>query len=250
MIAVSGVGAGKGFSTLAIDMIPSIDFIDKTQCFPRYFWDKQGHRQDNIPETALRDFRAHYQNPKISGDDIFHYVYGILHSTSYRERFAADLKKELPRIPFAPDFKTFRDAGRKLASLHLNYETVPEYNLQLTLDHKAVMPQLALTAKDYRVKKMRWAAKDDKTRIIINERLQLAGVPEEALRYVVNGRSALDWIIERYQIKTDRDSGIQNDPNEWDLKQPDYIIKHLRRVTHVSVESTKIVDALAKLDIL
>ena len=244
VIVVSGVGAGKDFSALIADCVPNLHYLDTGQCFPRYFWDKQGQRQDNIPETALRDFRAHYQNPKISGDDIFHYVYGILHSTSYRERFAADLKKELPRIPFAPDFKTFRDAGRKLASLHLNYETVPEYNLQLTLDHKAVMPQLALTARDYRVKKMRWAAKDDKTRIIINERLQLAGVPEEALRYVVNGRSALDWIIERYQIKTDRDSGIQNDPNEWDLKQSDYIIKHLRRVTHVSVESTKIIETL------
>ena len=244
VIAVSGIGAGKDFSVLMSNTLIDIQLVFNGQCFPRYFWDKQGHRQDNIPETALRDFRAHYQNPKISGDDIFHYVYGILHSTSYRERFAADLKKELPRIPFAPDFKTFRDAGRKLASLHLNYETVPEYNLQLTLDHKAVMPQLALTARDYRVKKMRWAAKDDKTRIIINERLQLAGVPEEALRYVVNGRSALDWIIERYQIKTDRDSGIQNDPNEWDLREPDYIIKHLRRVTHVSVESTKIIEVL------
>ena len=139
---------------------------------------------------------------------------------------------------------------KKLAALHLNYETTKEYPLELRLDNKAVMPDIALMAKDYRVKKMRWVAKDNKTRIIINERLQLAAVPPEALDYVVNGRSALDWVLERYQVKKDAASGIVNDPNAWNLAEPDYIIGHLRRITHISIETTEIIAGLKALKIL
>ena len=250
VIAVSGVGASKDFSTLISNTLLDIQVMFNGQCFPRYFWDSQGDKQDNITNFALKTFRAHYNNPRITRDDIFHYVYGLLHAPAYRERFAADLKKELPRIPLAPDFKPFRDAGKKLAALHLNYETATEYPLELMLDHKRVMPDIALTAKDYEVKRMRWLSKNDKTRIIVNERLQLAAVPSEALDYVVNGRSALDWVLERYQLKRDTASEIINDPNTWNRAEPDYIIRHLRRVAHVSVETTKILNELASLKIL
>ena len=251
VIAVTGVGAGAGFSCLIADCVPCLDFIEKSQCFPRWTFDPDGsNRQDNIPNEAVSRFRTHYADDTITGDDIFDYVYGILHAPDYRTRFANDLTKELPRIPLAPDFWAFASAGKQLADLHLNYETGDEYRLNMLVDGAIALGDILLDEGDYHVKKMSWASKGDKTAIRYNNRITLSGIPADALRYVVSGKPALDWVIDRYCIKTDKASGITNDANDWIVEQiargngPDALIHLIQRVTYLSVETMKIVDNL------
>ena len=188
----------------------------------------------------------------LTKEDIFYYVYGILHSPCYKTRFASDLKKQLPRIPMVDDFWTFSKAGRALAELHLNYEIGKMYplteqsrNLQI-----ADSPQSKDCGSVYRVTKMKFPSKTDKSRIIYNDTLTLAGIPAEAYRYVVNGRSAIEWIMERYQISTHKDSGIVNDPNDWCKEQGNdrYIVDLVKRVVYLSVESVKIIDGLPEVE--
>jgi predicted helicase len=195
---------------------------------------------------------------KVTKEDIFYYVYGVLHSPEYRTRFAADLKKMLPRIPLtkeAKDFKAFEGAGRKLAEWHLNYETVPTWPVEEIHD------KLDLGLEEtYKVSKMTFArptaeqkaagAKWDKTRIIYNSHLTISKIPLEAYDYVVNGKPAIEWIIERYQVTRDKDSGIVNDPNDWcrEHGQPRYIVDLIGRVVRVSVETMKIVKTLPALN--
>lgn len=203
-----------------------------------------GDRLDNISDTALRTFRHHYKDDAITKDDIFDYVYGILHSPSYREQFANDLSKMLPRIPFAPDFYAFAEAGAVLASLHLNYETCeryPDLNVEprkqdLFWEKKPEHFLLGTRA-------MRFADKETKTTLIINEHVQVSGIPAEAHHYVVNGRTPLEWFINRYKITTDKKSGIRNDPNGW-FENPRDLITAIERIVYVSVESTRIIEGL------
>jgi predicted helicase len=252
VIAVTGVGAQtSGFSCLIADCVPNLHFIHSGQCFPRWTFDEDGsNRQDNIPNEAVSRFRTHYADDTITGDDIFDYVYGILHAPDYRTKFANDLTKELPRIPLAPDFRAFATAGKQLADLHLNYETGDEYRLNMLVDGAIALGDLLLDEGDYHVKKMSWASKGDKTAIRYNNRITLSGFPEDALRYVVSGKSALDWVIDRYCFKTDKPSGITNDANDWIIEQiakgegPDALIRLIQRVTYLSVETMKIVDDL------
>ncbi len=175
----------------------------------------------------------------------------MLHSPEYKSRFEGDLKKQLPRIPFANDFRAFSTAGRELADWHLNYETVEPY----PLSHAGELPlgEAAL----YRVQKMAWARKrvdgklvEDKTTLIYNSRISLTGIPPEALEYVVNGKCALDWVMERYAVTTDKDSGIVNDPNDWAAEHddPTYIFNLVKRVVRVSVETMRIVKVLPPLN--
>lgn len=196
-------------------------------------------RVDNITDWALATFREHYADAGITKDAIFDYVYGILHAPAYRERFANDLSKALPRIPFAPDFHAFAAAGRDLAALHLGYETVPEYPLE-------VVPTGVdrLESHHYRLTKRAMRFADNaKTVLIVNDHVRLAGIPPEAHDYVVNGRSPLGWFIDRYRIKQDKNSGIVNDPNGW-FEQPEDIVPAIRRIVHVSVETARIVAGL------
>ncbi len=203
-----------------------------------------GGRIDNISDTALRAFRNHYEDDAITKDDIFDYVYGILHAPSYREQFANDLSKMLPRIPFAPDFYAFAEAGAVLASLHLNYETCERYP---DLKVEPVKPSLLWEEKPEHfllgTRAMRFADKNTKDILIINEHVQLTGIPPEAHRYVVNGRTPLEWFINRYKIKKDKNSGIINDPNGW-FENPRDLITAIERIIYVSVESTKIIEGL------
>ncbi len=184
----------------------------------------------------------------ISKEDLFYYVYGILHSPEYRERYADNLSKELPRIPAvkkAANFWAFSKAGRALADLHLNYETVEPYSL--TIEVKG-----ALTNADYRVEKMKFAKKGDKTTVIYNQRITLKGIPEAAWDYMVNGKAALDWVMERQSVKTDKASGIVNDANDWateTMGNPKYPMELFQRVLTVSLETMKIVKALPPLEI-
>jgi len=265
VISSTGVADRKGYSALVTDHVPNMHLTDTGQCFPLYWYEKvdadaapQGEmfaaadapdadgyiRRDAITDWALEAFRAHYGDATISKEDIFWYAYGILHSPEYKQRFAADLKKMLPRIPFAGDFRAFSDAGRKLGEWHLNYEAVEPF--PLSEDCKRLVMEL----DDYRVMKMTFgkkAGKPDKSVIAYNPHLTLRDIPLEAYDYVVNGKPAIEWIMERYQVTTDKSSGIKNDPNEWS-DDPRYIVDLLKRIVRVSVESVRIVRALPALN--
>lgn len=214
-------------------------------------------RRDAITDAILKKFREAY-GKDLSKEDIFYYVYGVLHSPEYRTRFAVDLKKMLPRIPLTKepkDFKAFSESGRKLTEWHLNYETVATWPVEEIHDKL----ELGL-AETYKVVKMTFArptaeqktagAKWDKTRIIYNSHLTISKIPPEAYEYVVNGKPAIEWIIERYQVSRDKDSGIVNDPNDWctEHKQPRYIVDLIGRVVRVSMETMKIVKKLPALN--
>jgi predicted helicase len=207
-----------------------------TQCFPFYTYDKDGtNRQENITDWALETFRNQYQDQTITKWDIFHYTYAVLHHPHYRQRYAANLKRELPRIPFAPEFWPFAIAGKRLAEIHTNYEQQPEYRLK-HLENKDI-------PIDWRVEKMR--LNKDKTQIKYNEFLTLTGIPSEVFEYRLGNRSALDWIIDQYQIKTDKRSGIINDPNR--LDDEEYIVRLIKQVVTISLETVQIVKNLPDL---
>jgi predicted helicase len=192
---------------------------------------------------VLQDFRTHYQAAKISKQDIFYYVYGVLHSPEYKQRFASDLKKMLPRIPLVQDFWAFSQAGRELADWHIHYETIEPYPLTENVP-------LLETPDTYRVQKMQFAKKGkevDKTTLVYNSQISLNGIPLETYDYIVNGKPALEWIIERYAITTDKDSGITNNPNHWS-DNPRYIIDLVKRIVRVSVETVRIVKNLPALN--
>ncbi len=184
-------------------------------------------------------FRAHYGEEAITKDEIFFYVYGILHAPEYGNRFANDLSKGLPRIPFASDIKGFAEAGRKLADLHLNYETGPEYPLEAVAANGG---QLASDHHRITERQMKWLD-HERTTLKVNEHLHLSGFPPETHEYVVNGRSPVGWFIDRYRIKKDRSSGIVNDPNGW-FERPEDLVTAFRRIVHVSVETVRIVKGL------
>ena len=209
-----------------------------SQCFPFYTYDEDGgNRRENITDWALAQFRAHYRDDTITKWDIFHYVYGLLHHPGYRERYQANLKRELPRIPFAPDFRAFAAAGARLAQLHVGYEEQPEYPLT-----QVETPDMTL---DWRVEKMRLSK--DKTQLRYNGFLTLDGIPGEAFDYRLGNRSALEWVIDQYRVKTDKRSGIVNDPNR--AADPQYILRLIGKVISVSLETVKIVESLPELGI-
>ena len=250
-ICVPGVGSTKRFSALMVDTMPDLELISKGQCFPRYrYVDRSDTPRDlydrpkvesidNISDTAIDAFRVHYNDNTITKDAIFEYVYGILHVSGYRERFANDLAKELPRIPMAPDFSTFAEAGRALAELHLNYETCDQYPLEVAFVHSGE-PR----PEHFRIGERAMRFDDDeKTVLRINEHVSLRGIPDAAHRYQVNGRTPLEWFIDRYRITRDKESGIVNDPNGW-FDDPRDLVAAFRRIVHVSVETTRIVEGL------
>ena len=238
VICVSGLGSNKPFQSLVATMIPCFDMLEKTQCFPFYTYDEDGsNRRENITDWALDCYRAHYRDDAISKWDIFHYVYGLLHHPAYSERYQANLKRDLPRIPFAPDFGAFAAAGARLAQLHVGYEEQPRYRLR-----QLETPDMPL---DWRVEKMRLSK--DKTQITYNGFLTLDGIPAEAFAYRLGNRSALDWVIDQYRVKTDKRSGIVNDPNRAD--EPEYIVDLIGKVISVSLETVKIVAGLPELGV-
>ena len=261
VICVPSKGLKNPFSALITNTMTDLNFCEAgAQCFPRWRYprpadasnttgtfqgfDEAPERIDNISDTALRSFREHYRDDSITKDDIFDYIYGILHAPSYRDQFANDLSKMIPRIPFAPDFRAFAEAGQRLADLHLNYETCEQYP---DLKVEPITPSLLWEEKPEHfllgTRAMRFADKETKTTLTINEHVCLSGIPEEAHRYVVNGRTPLEWFIDRYKIKKDTDSGILNDPNGW-FENPRDLITAIARIVHISVESTKIIEGL------
>ncbi|MGH3692582.1 MAG: DEAD/DEAH box helicase [Pseudonocardiaceae bacterium] len=262
-----GAGSAVPFSVLMIDSLPDLHVTGAGsggQFFPRYTYEQSTdeldlfndgtadayRRLDNITDEILIDYRDTY-GPPIGKDDIFYYVYALLHSLDYRIEFAADLRKMLPRIPKVPtvqDFAAFAEAGQKLADLHLGYESVELYPLAEITKHGA-----GATGGDfYRVQKMTFGKTGrvpDRSTIIYNSNITLTGIPSEAYDYTLGSRSAIEWIMERYQVKTDKASGIVNDPNDWatETSDPRYILDLLKRTVTVSVETMKILKDLPSL---
>ena len=213
--------------------IPNLLPQSGSQCFPFYTYDEDGsNRRENITDWSLAQFRAHYKDESISKWEIFHYVYGLLHQPAYRERYQANLKRDLPRLPFAPDFRAFASAGARLAEIHVGYETLAAYPLQVK-----ETPGQPIS---WRVEKMRLSK--DKTQLRYNDFLTLEGIPAQAFAYRLGNRSALEWIIDQYRVKTDKRSGIVNDPNRAD--EPQYIVDLVGRVVAVSLETVEIVEGL------
>ena len=251
-ICVPGIGSTKPFSTLVVDTMPDLHFVAFGQCFPRYRFERVSGappsalfgetglgRRDNISDATVQRFREHYRDEEINGDAIFDYVYGVLHAPVYRERFANDLAKELPRVPLAPDFHTFASAGRELAVLHLGYESCDEYPLELTFTGSGEP-----AAKHFRLGRQAMRFADSgRSELMVNEFIRLCGVPAAAHRYEVNGRTPLGWFMDRYRIAEDKKSGIVNDPNQW-FDDPRDLIPVIRRIVHLSVETTRIVEVL------
>ncbi len=241
VICVSGPGHDV-FRNLIANRIVELKFSNSsnggTQCFPFYTYDEDGdNRRENITDWALDRFRSNYRDDTITKWNIFHYVYGLLHHPLYHERYQANLKRELPRIPFAPDFRGFAEAGARLARLHVGYEEQPEYRLR-----QVETPDVPL---DWRVEKMRLTS--DKTQLRYNDFLTLDGLPAEAFEYRLGNRSALEWVIDQYRVTTDRRSGIVNDPNRPD--DPQYIVRLIGKVISVSLETVKIVEGLPELGV-
>ena len=241
-IVASAVGFRAPYSALAVSRIPELHLCASTdgfQSFPFYAYDEDGNnRRENITDWALEEFRKHYNDPSITKWDIFHYTYALLHSPEYRERYAANLKRELPRIPYAPDFRAFATAGKKLADLHVNYEQQPEYPLERIQNPNA-------KGLSFRVEKMRLGR--DKSSLFYNDLFTLSGIPPETYEYRLGNRSALEWVIDQYQLSTDKRSGITNDPNRED--DPEYILRLIGQVIDVSLETVKITKGLPSLGI-
>lgn len=208
--------------------------VEQERAFPLALYAANGReREDNITDWALEQFRKHYKDKKIDKWAIFYYVYGLLHHPGYRERFADNLKRELPRIPFAPDFREFAEAGKKLAKLHLDYEQLKPWDLDFVETEDVPL--------SYRVDdKMRLSK--DKIIVTVNESLTLAGIPPEVFEYRLGNRSALEWVIDQYQVHTDKRSDTTSDPNRADDEQ--YIVRLVGQVVRVSVETVKIIRGL------
>ena len=210
---------------------------DPAQCFPYYTYSEDGsNRRENITDWALAQFQAQY-GAEVSKHDIFHYVYAMLHHPQYRERYAENLKRELPRIPLLTDaamFATCVRIGKQLMALHLQYEEAPEYPLTW-LENKDV-------PINWRVEKMR--LNPNKDTLIVNEWLTLTGIPPACFQYKLGNRSALEWVIDQYQVSTDTRSGITSDPNR--LNDERYIVQLLGKVVTVSIETVQLVEELAR----
>ena len=275
--------AAKSPTPLLTDSLPDYHYSGDTQCFPLYWYetiepeqnslfgdDTQIVRHEAVSDFILERAQGKYGN-KVQKEDIFYYVYGILHSKSYRKTFSADLKKMLPRIPLISDYEkfwAFSKAGRKLANLHLNYEQIAAYpGLTIeSLENKeyevasskntpggelfvAEKPKAGTSNSEYEyyeVCQMKFPKKGQKDTIIYNHYHTVKNIPEKAYEYVVNGKSAIEWIMERYAVTTDKKSGITNNPNDWskEHEKPRYILDLLLSIINVSVQTVDIVNTL------
>ncbi len=283
VIQITGIGV-NGFSTLMIKDLPDVNAMAASQCFPRYFYEettisknknkKQSHlftdfteanttaglqKRDGITDAGLAHFKAAYPNETITKDDLFYYVYGLLHSEGYRSRYADNLSKELPRIPCvksAEDFWKFVTAGRKLGHLHVNYETVEPYPVTFKKGNPK-LTDISNPEKFYYVTEMKFAKiknskEKDKSTVIYNSNITMTDIPLEAYEYIVNGKPALEWVMGRQCVKTDKKSGIVNDANRYAVEtvsNPAYPLELFQRVITVSLETMKIVKNLPKLEI-
>jgi predicted helicase len=217
VVAVPGPGNRMPFGALMSNAMLLRDLaFEKTQCFPL----------SHLKDSAVAQFRQHYSDPSIAKEAVFHYLYALLHHPGYRERYAANLKRELPRIPFAPDFAAFATAGKELARLHVEYESLDPWPLREVETDGVPYSQ--------RVEKLKLSA--DKRSLQVNPSLTLDGIPPEAFEYRLGSRSALEWVVDQFQVKG------ESDPNRED--DPAYIVRLVGQVVLVSVETVRIVRSL------
>ena len=289
MICVSGIGSNKDFSCMITNIIPDLEIVSKSQCFPLYLYesieeekgglfssndvgtgrdlslrDKRNQpdphglqKKSAITDEGLQHYAAFYNDPSIQKEDLFYYIYGILHSEEYRNKYKDNLSKELPRIPrvkSVSDFWKISEIGRKLAKIHLNYESAELYPVTINGDGKDRSRPVPTATKPehYYVRKMKFASKEDKTKVIYNDFITLSDIPLEAYDYIVNGKPALEWVMERYAVTTDKDSGIKNDANDYAIEtedNPKYILELFQRVITVSLETRKLVGEIPGLGI-
>lgn len=258
LICTTGIAGTKEFTSLITDKMPDIQLLANGQSFPLYYYEEREKnspslfdaageseyiRRDGVSDFILERAKKIY-GKNVGKEDIFYYVYGILHSQDYRAAFANDLKKMLPRIPLVEDvrdFWKFSKAGKKLAELHINYEEIPPYEgVEVSGE----------SSGNFKVQKMRFPKKGQQDTIIYNSKIVVSNIPEKAYEYVVNGKSAIEWIMERYQVSTDKKSGIKNDPNDWanEVGNPRYILDLMLSIINVSVQTVEIVEGLPKLE--
>ena len=258
VICVPGVGTKKGFMPFIVDTIPDVQLQFNGQCFPLYYYEKNDRdalslfdngkdefvRRDAITDFILQRAREEY-GPRTTKEDVFYYVYGILHAKEYRERFAADLQKSLPRLPLVEGTKTFRafvSAGKKLAALHLNYESM-EPHPSVIIENDSAAPK---------VQQMRFGksnGEEDKSIILFNDTTRIINIPLRAYDWQVNGKSPIEWVMERYAVTVNKDSQIRNDPNEWckEIGQPRYILELIGRIVNVSIQTLDLIVSLPSL---
>ena len=268
LICATGSGSSAGrFSVIMVDALPDLHILAAgAQCFPLRLYPavpaenaapsllkerSLADVQDGITAAGLAHFQAAYPQERIDREEVFYYIYGLLHSPEYRERFRNNLAKQLPRIPAvkrAADFRALVAAGRALGELHVGYEHVKPHEIEIPDSRPAELPD----ADRYRVTKMKFDKKQGgKGSIIYNNHLTLHGVPEEAYAYVVDGKSAIEWVMDRQGVRRHKDSGIENDANRYAVEtagDPAYPLKLLQRVITVSLETVEIVRGLPKLE--
>jgi predicted helicase len=270
IISVSGLASKNNFTVLISNQITDFNFLELTRCFPRYcytnvdklglksqqlntFSDTHAYENEVKRHDGISDYFAHLvkskYNENISKDDIFYYVYGILHNREYATAFKDDLQIYLPRIPLVDslvDFTTYVKAGRELAELHLNYENIQPLE---ALKVEGILSDLKVTKMKFPIKP--GTNIRDTSRIIFNEFVNIANIPDKAYNYLLSGGSAIDHIMNHYQIKTDKKSGICQDPNEWcdEINNPRYILDLLLSIITLSVKTIEIVDRLPHLDL-
>jgi predicted helicase len=261
-ICVPGSGSTRGFSAFMTNIIPNLNFLNAgAQFFPLFTYEEnssfgtlnfgdeesgQYRKIENISDAIQKEFTEKYKL-KISKEDIFFYVYGILNSSEYKIRFSSDLRKMLPRIPFANDFWSFSKAGRTLADWHLNYDSLDPYPLledgEIDLGSDKLLDVAKMSFKKV-------GGKEDKTTVIYNGRIILRNIPPEAYEYVVNGKSPVEWVMDQYQVTNDKESSISNNPNHWgvEIGDPQYILMLLKRVINMSVKSVNLISQLPSIN--
>ncbi|MFC7375413.1 DEAD/DEAH box helicase [Brachybacterium sp. GCM10030268] len=264
---LNGIAAGNPFAALATKFVPCLDLFGKGgQFFARYTWRPLDdgeldlgldgnvidayRRVDNVSDDFHSLLTARYGS-EVTKDDAFFFVYGLLHSPEYRERYAGELKQMLPRVPNVPagTFSAFTDAGRELFHLHAEYEEAELYPLEVVGGEQ---PPMGGEAEYYRVQKMRFPSgqkvQDTPASIIVNRRITLTGIPEEAYRYQLGSRSAIEWVMRQYQVTTDKTSGITNDPNQWGLEHGNfrYIVDLLQKIVTVSIRTVEITRSIER----
>ena len=273
VICITGTGARSGFSALMVDAIPNLHTLDSGQCFPLKLYDKMGTGRDDdlfvdqdntqcrvregISDGALKHFQATFPGETISKEDLFYYLYGILHSEDYRTQYRNNLMKQLPRLPVVTDvsdFHTFQTTGRTLGELHLGYERIDPWSV--TINDGKGLPERMAPERLYRVEKMKYTrghgSKKDQSTVIYNAYITITDIPLEAYDYVVNGKPAIQWVMERQCVKTDKDSGLVNDANRYAVEtmgNPAYPLELLQRIIRVSMETMKVVKDLPPLQV-
>ena len=271
LICVNGIGDKESTCIITNKIVDLNSLHSGTQSFPLYYYEKtddendennshpslfnsepqqeeaQYAKKDNISDEFLKEIQDKYHDAGINKEDIFYYIYGILHNEDYKKTFANDLTKMLPRIPFIAEFKDISKYGRELANLHINYENIEPYPVKEIISENAK----DLTEKElYRIEKMKFGRKEkdkDKTTIIYNDYITLSDIPLESYDYIVNGKSAIDWIMNRYQINTDKNSLIKNDPNLYleEINDYKYIVNLIKKIINLSIKSLDIIKEIS-----